>query len=259
MYTSRYDLASHFEPWSKRKRVIYERRLDQIGSPVGEANRLCDVGCGDGQFLELAAARGWDPSGVELNPPAALRARERGAHVWEGGVESLDDLPWGSFDLVTAWDAIEHTPTPREFATRMSHLAKPRATLALSTLNASSLVARTFGNRWSMIVEDHYTYWHPRSLTRLLTSCGWEAPRSRTLGVGRDFFLGLDSIIERLKGNPGSGDGASIHQPHARASTDWGTGRVGIGVERLLNTVLSATNTGVSLEVFATAPYAGRR
>jgi SAM-dependent methyltransferase len=245
------DLAGHYEPWSKRKRILYERRLNEVGPPIGEANRLCDVGCGDGQFLELAAAMGWDPSGVEPNPSAASRARERGARVWEDGFESLDDLPWRTFDLVTAWDSLEHTPTPREFATRMSRLARPGGRLALSTLNASSVVARVFGARWSMIDEGHYTYWHPPSLQDLVESSGWTDVRARSLGIGRDFIRWLETAIGRFnRSRRGANRRAAVT---SSSTSDWGTSRAALGLEEIVNRVLGATNAGVSLEVFARA------
>ena len=150
-YVDDYDLAQHFGQLAVRKRVLYEGRLALLPAPASGRDRLCDVGCADGQFLALAATRGWRTSGIELNPPAAAAARATGAEVSIGLLEHLDDLPWGQFDLVTSWDVLEHTPEPRRFSERLVRLLAPGGTLAITTLNYDSLVRRVFGWKWSMI------------------------------------------------------------------------------------------------------------
>ena len=169
-YTGHYDLADHFSSYTARKRVLFERRLDRLPTPTSQRNALCDIGTGDGLFLELAAVRGWDVTGVELNPPAAQRARSRGAEVFEGAIEQLEDLPRNHFHLVTAWDSIEHSPDPRIFARRLAELVVPGGVVAVTTLNRGSFVAAVFRSKWSMVAEGHFTIWDQRSLRRLLAS-----------------------------------------------------------------------------------------
>src|SRR5262245_13656597 len=63
-YEADFDIAAHFDPWSPRKRVLFERLLDRLPRPRPGGDRLLDVGCGDGQFLELAQQRGWKGDGI---------------------------------------------------------------------------------------------------------------------------------------------------------------------------------------------------
>jgi SAM-dependent methyltransferase len=191
-YVYDYDLAEHFATWLPRKRVLYNTRL--LGLPASRPGRdaLCDVGCADGQFLLAASERGWRPFGVELNPPAAARARELGLPVSQGTLEAADDLPWGTFDLVTSWDVLEHTPTPREFVRRLRRLVKPDGLVVVTTLNLASLAYAVFGLRWSMVCEDHFTYWSRKSLAALATREGFHVRSCHTFGLGRDFVTFLD-------------------------------------------------------------------
>jgi len=184
-YLEEYDLAAHFGPLAARKRVLYERRLNRLGPPTGR--RLCDLGCGDGQFLELAIERGWEASGIEMNPAAATRAEQRGATVYRGRVEEVEGLPVEGFDAVTAWDSVEHTPEPITFLRKAAALLRPAGVLALTTLNVDAAVARVFRDDWTMYVEDHFTYWNRQSLSTALRVAGFTVTDRWGAGIGRDF------------------------------------------------------------------------
>jgi SAM-dependent methyltransferase len=237
-YLHEYDLAEHFGAMAPRKRVLFERRLSRLPAPSPGRDRLCDVGCADGQFLELARSRGWKPFGVEMNPPAAARARDRGAVVFEGVFEEIEDLPWGTFDLVTSWDSLEHTPDPRGFAERLVRLLAPGGILALTTLNRRSLAWLVFRMHWSMVVEDHFTYWDARSLRLLSDSLGLRVIDIEIFGLGRDFVGLLDLWRSRRS--------AAAKMP-LRSPGGWDTSSTVLRVEGALNAVLRRIGGGVGI------------
>lgn len=245
-YTDEYDLAEHFGPLARRKRVLYQRRLAILPEPAPGRDRLCDVGCGDGQFLAVARTRGWRSFGVELNPPAARRAVELGASVRVGAVEELDDLEWGSFDLVTSWDVLEHSPEPRRFAERLAALLAPGGTLAVTTLNVSSLAWWVFGMRWSMVCEDHFTYWNRLSLTTLFESLGLVIVRREVFGLGRDFVAVIDWLRRRLARSPDT--------PSSAAAGAWDVAPVTLAFERLVNAVFNTIGGGVGIGLIMRKP-----
>jgi SAM-dependent methyltransferase len=245
-YLHEYDLAEHFGDLSVRKGVIFDRRLSELPQPLPGRNRLCDVGCADGQFLELAAKRGWEPHGVELNPPAAARARQRGAEVMLGRLEELDDVAWGSFDVVTSWDCLEHVPRSREFVERLVALVRPGGLILLTTLNRRSLVYKVFGSHWRLIQEDHFTYWDRRSLCRLFERAGCVVEEVTSFGLGRDFVRIVDiaaALRSRLRPATRSGPASS------GAVRRWDVSTPVLKLERLVNRCLAATGTGVDIYV----------
>jgi len=244
-YLHQHDLAVHFGEVEDRKRVLFSRRLSALEAPPA-GGRLCDVGCGDGLFLQMAAAQGWEPFGIEMNPPAADAAERRGATILRGELEEIRSLPLGSFDLVCSWDAIEHTPTPALFAERIAGLAHPDGgRVILTTLNTSSLVARVTGMRWGMIVDEHFTYWNERSLTELLSRSGLTVLRVGFFGLGRDLVRPMDRLSAALGRRKPSGQSA----PGAGGS--WDTRSVVLRSERIVNRLLDVSRLGVGIMVEA--------
>jgi hypothetical protein len=239
-----YDLAAHFAEVEKRKRVLFAARLASLGSPPQGRRRLCDVGCADGLFLQMAASAGWEPFGIEMNPPAADAAKRRGAVIFDGAVEELTELPWGSFDVVCSWDALEHTPTPRLFAGRLADLARPDDGLVvLSTLNTASLVARIMGLRWRMIADEHFTYWNERSLRQLHQIVGLHVEHVEFFGVGRDLLAPIDRLRRTRTGAAPATGGA----PGAGGS--WDSRAPILHAERAVNLLLDRAKLGVGIVV----------
>ncbi len=172
-----------------------------------------------------------------MNPPAVARARAGGATVYEGVFEELENLPWGSFDLVTSWDSLEHTPDPREFAERLVRLLAPGALLAVTTLNRRSLAWWAFGTRWSMVAEGHFTYWDRSSLARLFESSGLRVVDRETFGLGGDFVKLLDRF-RHVPARPGS---------EAPESAGWDVNPLVLNVENLLNAAFRTFGGGVGI------------
>lgn len=82
--------------------------------------RYLDIGCGVGHSLTAAKAAGMLPHGVEADPDAVALAK--GNH--EVVVGRVEDLPYGSYEVVSMWETLEHLADPllmvQEAVTRLS-------------------------------------------------------------------------------------------------------------------------------------------
>jgi 2-polyprenyl-3-methyl-5-hydroxy-6-metoxy-1,4-benzoquinol methylase len=143
------------------------RLLRPFARPPG---RVLDVGCAAGYYLTVAREGGWEVAGVEPSQPIAALARERlpGAEIHVGDVMNAP-FPAASFDLVTLWDVVEHTPDPVAFVQAAAALVKPGGILLLETQNVDSLFARLLGGRWQHYKHrEHLYHFNPYTLRQLI-------------------------------------------------------------------------------------------
>jgi 2-polyprenyl-3-methyl-5-hydroxy-6-metoxy-1,4-benzoquinol methylase len=119
----------------------------RVTPPAGAT--LLDIGCGAGSFLGLAKSAGYRVTGLEVNPQLAERARTTGAEIVVADIASMA-LGARRFDVVTAFDIIEHLLDPIDMLARCADLLVPGGHLAVYTPNHASLIARTASFLYSM-------------------------------------------------------------------------------------------------------------
>ena len=135
--------------------------------------RLLDVGTAAGAFLAAARARGWDVEGCEPNRwMAEWGSKHYGLNIRAGELFDQDYAP-GSFNVVTLWDVIEHTPDPSAVIRRVAELVAPGGLLVVNYPDRGSWLARVLGRRWPFLSSVHLYYFTRRTITRLLEMHGF--------------------------------------------------------------------------------------
>lgn len=97
--------------------------------------RLLDVGCGLGHFVSSAASAGWDAYGCDTSASWVARAR---GHAGAGRIALGAPNPGmfgGDFDMVTAWDVLEHVHDPLPFLRSIRSLLAPGGRVFIRTPN----------------------------------------------------------------------------------------------------------------------------
>jgi 2-polyprenyl-3-methyl-5-hydroxy-6-metoxy-1,4-benzoquinol methylase len=166
-----------------RKVRKYDEFLAFI-APRRELGTLLEIGCGQGLFLERAREHGWRVKGVEILPPLAARASERGLAVFAGTLEQAG-FPAASFDTVVMREVIEHIVDPVSLLREVARVLRPGGVAALGTGNAGSWAARLRGARWAYYRfggHMHIRFYSPRSAAALARAAGFAAVRCRTSG-----------------------------------------------------------------------------
>lgn len=72
--------------------------------------RVLELGFGEGRFLSWATEQGAQCTGCELIPWLVAQGHQRGYDVREGRVEDAIDFRTERFDLIVAFDVLEHVP-----------------------------------------------------------------------------------------------------------------------------------------------------
>lgn len=119
-------------------------RIDFVEAfaPLQDA-RVLDVGCGGGLAAEAMVKRGAQVTGLDASAQmlqaAAVHAEESKLEIdyTEGTAEEYAQQQACTFDVITAFEMIEHVPDPERTMIAMGKLLSPGGLLVLSTLNRS--------------------------------------------------------------------------------------------------------------------------
>jgi methionine biosynthesis protein MetW len=99
---------------------------------VRPGSRVLDVGCGDGELLELLIReKGVDGQGLELSHAGVSACLARGLAVVQGDADNdLDDFPSGAFDYAVLSDTLQSMREPRHVVSELLRIAS-RAVVSL--------------------------------------------------------------------------------------------------------------------------------
>jgi 2-polyprenyl-3-methyl-5-hydroxy-6-metoxy-1,4-benzoquinol methylase len=151
--------------------------------------RLLEVGCGRGDFLDIAR-ESFQVYGVEPNPELA-QAAERLAPIHCGVVESFPD---GDFDVVATFHVIEHVDSPRRFMTALATRTKPGGFVVVETPNIRSLPFRLLRSSWRQFIPEHYYFFDPSTIQQLMEKSGFKT--EHLIRIGK--YASVDLILNRL-------------------------------------------------------------
>ena len=174
-----HELYAGPEIWyTSTKTLQWDQRMFLRDRPH-PGGRLLDVGCGTGYFIAAARADGYHVSGIDLSHGQLEVARRRFG-LTDVHALTLDEYAGRvapmSFDLVTAFQVLEHVADPAAFLRKIRTLVAPEGFVAIGVPN---------WRVWSLLREpldrppNHLTRWSARSLHDALTRADFEVVRIR--------------------------------------------------------------------------------
>ena len=180
--------ASYERIWSTtdmfETRDYYARCLDLAGPSTGE--RVLDVACGAGYFLQEAERRGLATSGIDIADAALARARTFAPKTafHRGDAEAMPYAD-GSFDIVTCLGSLEHFIRPAAALEEMRRVLAPggRAVIAIPNQFWAYDIARGW-------------------LEGAPLKHGQDSEDFFSLGQARDLMNGSFSIVREWPWNP---------------------------------------------------------
>ena len=142
---------------------------------LSKGKRLLDVGCATGFFMEAATEEGFDVRGVEFSTVAISMARpDIRERIVRGDVNALLAKEPEKFDVVTAFDIIEHVQDPANFLKEIREILQPGGVLAISTPDTGHFLRYLMGSKWPMLQPMQHTVLFSRqSIADLLQRCGF--------------------------------------------------------------------------------------
>jgi SAM-dependent methyltransferase len=169
--------AGEIKKWSRTMAPVIARSVSLIKDRFkGQTGRLLDIGCGYGFFLKAMQSEGWETEGVEISETGRNYATNQlGIKIYGNPLEELK-LPENTYHVVTLFYVVEHVPDPPELIRNIRRILKPGGMLLLRWPHTTPLV-KLMGPL-SKSLDLYHTPYHlydfsPRTIKRLLTSCGF--------------------------------------------------------------------------------------
>ena len=180
--------------WYTGRRKILAGFVEEICRQVTDRRpRILDVGCGTGANLLMLSQYG-DAEGVDLSEDALAFCRERGLDKVRLGAG--EELPYedSTFDLVTAFDVVEHMDDDLAGLREMRRVLRPGGRVLL--------FVPTFMFLWGLQddVSNHRRRYRLPELRRVLEKAGFEIERTTYANITFFFPILVMRQLMRLTG-----------------------------------------------------------
>ena len=169
-----------FVSQARGREITFGKCLDLIERVWNRApGRLLDIGTGGGSFPFMAAKRGWAADGCEPNRWLCDWAKTNYGLPIRPGTVFDQHYPSASYDVVTLWDVLEHTPDPKAEIRETHRLLKDGGLLVVNYPDIGSWIARAMGRSWVFLLDVHLYYFTRTTIRKLLQEAGFDIVKIR--------------------------------------------------------------------------------
>lgn len=177
------------------QRILTAEKLIKIIRKYKTSGNLLDIGCGTGDFLEIAS-RNFKVEGLEISFWAANIASKRGFKVEQCYIKDLSTV--NQYDIITLWGVIEHFERPRIEIEHIYKLIKPGGLLFIWTPDISSWIAKIMKKKWWNFQGQHIQLFTKESLNYLLVKQNFGLVENRIY----PYIMTLESLQNSLTRYP---------------------------------------------------------
>jgi 2-polyprenyl-3-methyl-5-hydroxy-6-metoxy-1,4-benzoquinol methylase len=164
---------------SERVGIMEKHLRSRDGQPV----RYLDVGCSTGFVVEAARDRGWNATGIDLNPSAVEFGRCRGLDLRTVALEDAG-FEAGSFDAISLFDVLEHLLVPAKTLRACIDLLAHGGILFMYVPNYDSASRLLMGAAAHFIWPTHHlNYYTPATIRDLMWRNGLRTEFVATEGL----------------------------------------------------------------------------
>ncbi len=159
-----------YQEYVRARELKYATFRDRVAliKQYASGGRLLDVGCACGYFIDVALEAGYDAYGVEFSTAAISQASpEARRRIIQGNIDQMKVETVEQFDVITAFDIIEHSLDPLKFLLQLHSLLCPGGCLMATTPDARHLLRFLMGERWPMLQSLQHTFLFSRRSLRL--------------------------------------------------------------------------------------------
>jgi len=183
--------------FEKRKKLLGQNKYNQILDYSLNKGSVLDIGCGVGELIDVFKDNGWDSDVVELNPAAIEWLEKKGHNVNKVHFEDFNTEK--KYDLVMAWNVIEHVLDPKKFVKKAFELLKPGGLFVSEVPHGNSLLIdycrKTNKDPLRILQgEQHIMLYSKKAYEELHVKAGFKKIFVKTNGLDYGTILNINSI-----------------------------------------------------------------
>ena len=178
---------------------VYKDIFDSVESYLDKRQRrVLDIGAGYLGFCQYGIKRKWDVVGLDPSLQSYKRSQELNIPFYRGNYDE-NCLHLGIFDVIHAYEVLEHVVSPIEFLAQSHKQLEQNGILTLTvpndwnSLQSSQNKRQGKENYW--VVREHINYFTIESLSKLLQNNGFAILEVKTSFPMELFlFMGINYV-----------------------------------------------------------------
>ncbi|MFN3405790.1 MAG: class I SAM-dependent methyltransferase [Cytophagaceae bacterium] len=222
----------------------YNKLLDEF-EKFRKLNRILDVGCGAGDFLEIAKHRGWEVHGTEFSETAYKINLDKGIKITKG-ILKTENYPVESFDVITSFEVLEHINNPVKEIQKVHTLLRKNGLFYCTTPNFNSISRYLLKQNYNIITyPEHLSYYTPKTLKFLMNNNGFTTKKILCTGISfsrLEFGMGIQSHQDSVK------EKSTDEKLRLKIEKRW---HLKI-IKKIINFLLTFTSKGVTIKGYYT-------
>ena len=160
--------SDYYDRMSEDERYYIPWKWEHVNALkyIKRGDKLLEIGCGNGDFLKRARETGANCYGIELNEKAIKNSYHKGLDVKNIRLENYPEGENNTFDVVCAFQVLEHLHDIKSFMLTATRLLKRGGILIIGVPNNDSFIKKDPFNLRNM-PPHHMGLWGRKSLTNL--------------------------------------------------------------------------------------------
>lgn len=185
--SSRFWVDEFFKPVAEaRREKIFQPRVEFVRDHLPDCSSgvIGDIGAGFGIFLEELGKHWSSAKMIAIEPSLEMVeiCKNKNLEVIPCAIEDVQGWE-GSFDLLTAYELLEHLHDPANFLKRVVSLLRPGGHLLITTLNGEGFDVQILWEASKSVSPPHHlNFFNPASICRLLKNNDLEVVQLTTPG-----------------------------------------------------------------------------
>lgn len=165
----------------------YFRKVIRDIKKTRSSGRLLDVGCALGSLLQVAKQQGFRAEGIDISNFAVKQCKNLGLSATQGVISDVKKKNY--FDIITAFEVIEHELDPISTVKMIHKLLKKNGLLVVTVPNSKTVFSKVMGSRWFGYHNKEHLFHYTDATLRLILEKGNFKDIKITRDIGRHYLF----------------------------------------------------------------------